>query len=275
MSYFDNPAGRLHELLTKLGQREQTSSLLDAWASVLDVDAEDVIVHLGRVAELVRQTQDTVDRMGEEVFMQTVQRYRAVWARPIFPPDHAFSNRLSKVLPGPQALEALGMVSVHLHSTAPDGVMPDDAQTEQLKTQVRELIEEVRLAEELPKDLKHMVILRLQDVEDALEHLEIGGPSAVRHATEAVLGNVALMTGGTSSIKSTTIQRVFATVAIAWAIFSAPPTIENSLESWEKAIPQLTAAIEKPFGSPEAESPVPDPPPVDGDGGTEAPAGAP
>jgi hypothetical protein len=273
--YYDNPAGRLHDLLTKLSQQDKRSSLLDCWATVLHIDADDVVLHLGRVADLVRQTQDAVDRIEEDVFVQTVRRYRADWARPFFPPDHAFNNPLAKVLLEPPALEALGMVSVHLHSTAPEGVMPDDAQVEQLRAQVREVIDGVRAAEDIPDDLKHTIILRLQDVEDALEHLDISGPSAVRHATEAVIGSVALMTGGTRLIRSPTIQKVCATVALAWAVFSTPPTIENSLESWEKVIPQLTAAIEKPLDSPETQSPGPDPPPpVDGEGGTEAPASA-
>lgn len=270
MPYHDNPAGRLHDLLTKLTRQQKRSSLLDSWANVLGVNADDVVVHLGRVADLVRQTQEAVDRIEEEVFVQTVQRYRAAWARPIFPPDHAFKAALGEVLPEQPALEALGMVSVHLHSTAPEGVMPDDAQVEQLSAQVRELIKGVRAADDLPDDLKHLIIARLRQIEDALEHLDIGGPSAVRHATEAVIGSLALMTRGTQLIKSPTIQKVCATVALAWTIFSAPPTIENSLESWEKVIPQLTAAIEEP--APEAPSPMPDPSPVDGDGGTEAPA---
>jgi hypothetical protein len=275
MPYHDNPAGRLHDLLISLSQQEQGNSLVSGWATVLGVVEEDVVIRLGRVAELVRQTQVEADRTDEEVVVQTVQRYRADWARPIFPPDHAFNKPLVNVLPDPAALEALGMVSVHLHSTDPEGVMPDDAEIEKLRAQVREVVDGVRAAEDIPDDLKHTLILRLQDVEDALEHLDIGGPSAVRHATEAVLGSLALMTRGTILIRSEAIQKVCAVVAIAWTAFSAPATIENSLRSWEKVIPELTAAIEEPFDSPEAQSPQPDaPPPFDKDDGTEAPTSA-
>jgi hypothetical protein len=275
MPYHDNPAGRLHDLLIRLSQQEQGNSLVSGWATVLNVVEEDVVIRLGRVAELVRQTQVEADRTDEEVVVQTVQRYRADWARPIFPPDQAFNKPLVNVLPDPAALEALGMVSVHLHSTDPEGVMPDDAEIEKLRAQVREVVDGVRAAEDIPDDLKHMIILRLQDVEDALEHLDIGGPSAVRHATEAVLGSLAMMTRGTTLIRSEAIQKVCAVVAIAWTAFSAPATIENSLGSWEKVIPELTAAIEEPFDPPEAQSPQPDaPPPFDKDGGTEAPTSA-
>lgn len=275
MAYHDNPAGRLHDLLIRLSQQEQGNSLVSGWATVLGVVEEDVVIRLGRVAELVRQTQVEADRTDEEVVVQTVQRYRADWARPIFPSDQAFNKPLAHVLPDPAALEALGMVSVHLHSTTPEGVMPDDAEIEKLRAQVREVVDGVRAAEDIPDDLKHMIILRLQDVEDALEHLDVGGPSSVRHATEAVLGSLALMTRGTNLIRSEALQKVCAVVAIAWTAFSAPATIENSLGPWEKVIPELTAAIEEPFDSPEAHSPQPDaPPPFDKDGGTEAPTSA-
>ena len=270
MPYHDNPAGRLHDLLTQLNEQHHASSLLDGWAGVLGVNAVDVVVHLGRVAELVRQTQEAVDRVGEGVYVQTVQRYRSAWARPIFPVDHAFKQALMKVVPDDRDLEALGMVSVHLHLAAPEGVVPEDDKVEELLTQVRELIDGVRIADDIPHDLKHVVILRLQDVRDALEHLNVGGPAAVRHATEAVIGSMALMTVGTDLSKSSTLKKVFATVAVAWTVFSAPPTIENSLESWEKILPQLTAAIEKPFET--TEGPPSNPPVINGDGGTEAPA---
>jgi hypothetical protein len=128
------------------------------------------------------------------------------------------------------------------------------ARSTQLRAQVREVVDGVRAAEDIPDDLKHIIILRLQDVDDALEHLDIGGPSAVRHATEAVLGSMALMTRGTSLIRSEAIRKVCAVVVVAWTTFSAPATIENSLGPWEKVIPELTAAIEEPFDSPEVQS---------------------
>jgi hypothetical protein len=124
--YYDNPAGRLHDLLTKLAQQDRTTSVLDGWAAVLHVEPVDVVVHLGRVADLVRQTQDAVSSAGEEALLPPVERYRDSWAQPIFPWDHAFSSPLRKVLPDATALEALDLVSAQLHSIAPEGVVPDE-----------------------------------------------------------------------------------------------------------------------------------------------------
>jgi hypothetical protein len=142
------------------------------------------------VAELVRQTQDAVERAGEDALVPPVQRYRASWARPIFPREHAFDSPLSNVLPDAAALEALGLVSAQLHSIAPEGAVPDEGELDRVKSQLRDLIDGVQSAKDVPDDVKHLVISRLRAVEEAVEHLNVGGPSAIRHATEAVMGSV-------------------------------------------------------------------------------------
>lgn len=208
--------------------------MLAGWAAVLRVEPEDVVVYLGQVADLVRQTQDAVERAGEEALLPPVQRYRDSWTRPIFPQDRAFDDTLRTVLPDPAALEALDLVSAQLHSIAPEGVMPDEDELERLKSQLRELIEGVRVAEDVPDEVKHLVISRLRAVEGALEHLDVGGPGAVRHATEAVMGSVVFSRENVRLAGSPTIQKIWATLLIVWTAFSAGPTIQASIEAWQK-----------------------------------------
>lgn len=240
MPYYDNPAGRLHGLLTRLSEQKKNGSVLAGWAAVLRVNEGDVVVHLGRVADLVRQIQDAVDQAGEDALLPPVQRYRNAWARPIFPQDHAFSNALGKVLPDKAALEALGLVSAQLHSIAPQGVMPDDDEIERLKSQLHDLVAGVEAAEDVPDEVKHLVISRLRAVEEAFQHLDVGGPSAVRHATEAVMGSV-VFTQDARLAGSPTIQKVWATLLIVWTAFSAGPVIQESIEAWHELVPLPSA----------------------------------
>jgi hypothetical protein len=243
--YYDNPAGRLHDLLSRLAQQNRKDSVLNGWAGVLSVERGDVPVHLGRVADLVRQTQDAVHRAGEEALLPPVERYRDSWTRPIFPVKHAFSDLLEKALPDAAALEALNLVSAQLHSIAPEGVVPDEEELERLKAQLRDLIDGVQAAEDIPDELKHLVISRLRAVEEAVEHLDVGGPSAIRHATEAVMGSV-LFTQDAHLAKSLTIQKVWTTLLIFWTVFSAGPTIQTSIEAWQEMVPSLSAVTEQP-----------------------------
>jgi hypothetical protein len=54
---YQNPAGRLHELLTRFGD-QSSASIQVAWAAVLDVADEEVALYLGDVALLLRAVRD-------------------------------------------------------------------------------------------------------------------------------------------------------------------------------------------------------------------------
>lgn len=210
--------------------------MLAGWAAVLRVEQEDVVVHLGRVADLVRQIQDAVDHAGEEALLPPVQRYRDSWARPIFPQNQAFNATLEKVLPGKDALEALDLISAQLHSIAPQGVIPEEDELALLKSQLRELIQGVQTADDVPEEVKRLILSRLRAVEDAVEHLDVGGPNAVRHAMEAVMGSV-VFTQDVGVAKAPTIQKLWAMLLILWTAFSAGPTIQASIEAWQEMLP--------------------------------------
>ena len=158
MPYYDNPAGRLHELLRRLAEQDRQESLLKGWAGVLDVDSDDVILHIGAVADLVRQIQEAVDAIGEEVLRAPVSRLRSTWARPIFPPDYEFNQALNPMLVPGEALESLGLVAAQLSLRAPEGKVPGNDELATLKAQVRDLVDAVREAEDLDDEVKHVIV---------------------------------------------------------------------------------------------------------------------
>lgn len=163
-----------------------------------------------------------------------------VWARPVFPPDHAYTAPLRNVLPDEPALESLELVSAQLHSIAPDGVVPEADQLEELKSQLRDVVNAVREATDIPEEAKHLIVARLLEVETALEHLDVGGPEAIRRATEAVMGGV-IFVRDKEVAKSQTVNRVWVTLLAIWAVFSAGPTIQASIDAWHQILPALEA----------------------------------
>lgn len=250
MPYYDNPAGRLHNLLVRLAEQPHNGSVIGAWAGALGVEQADVSVHLGRVAELPRQIQEAVDRAGEQALAAPVARYRAVWTRPIFPEDHPFSGQLRKVLPDAAAMEALNLVSAQLHSIVPEGKVPEEEELNRLKSELRELIDGVQAAGDIPLEVKHLLISRLRAVEQAIEHLEVGGPSAVRQAMEAVIGSVVYTKDPAAVAKSQAFKNVMTTLLIIWSVFSAGPEIQQSVEAWHDIMPALSAGPEQPPQAP-------------------------
>lgn len=267
MPYYDNPAGRLHDLLVRLSEQPGKGSLLKAWATVLDIGVEDLSVHLGEVADLVRQTQRAVDDAGEAALLPMVQRFRSSWAQPIFPSHHAFTDRLENVLPDQNSLDTLGVVSAHLHAIAPEGKIPSESELERRKAELGSVIEEVEAATEIPDEVKHLLIARLGSVEQAIVHLNVGGPGAVQRAMEAAMGSVfATPEARVAAVKSPTIKRMFTTLWVFWAIFSAGQPIHDSIEGWGDTIQMLRPGPEDPNQeSPSASAEV--------DGHTEDPIG--
>jgi len=174
-----------------------------------------------------------------------VLRYRAAWARPIFPKDQPFSGKLEKVLPDEAAMEALDLLSAQLHSTAPEGSVPDEEELDRLKSEVRNLIDGVEAADDIPPEVKHLLISRLRAVEEAMTHLNVGGPRAIRHAMEAVIGSVIYTEDPGSVAKSQTFKKVASTLLVIWSVFSAGPAIEHSLEAWQH-IPALVSGTHQP-----------------------------
>lgn len=241
MPHYDNPAGRLHELLRQLSEQSGRGTLVAGWAEVLGVSEQDVVLHIGGVADLVRQIQEAVDRADDEVLRAPVARLRNTWARPIFPPDHPFNGELGAVLPGAEALESLGLVSAQLHLVAPEGEVPDGDKLDELKEQLRDLVEEVRQSDELPGDLKDAIAERLTDVEKAIEHVHVGGPDAVRRAMQVVVGTVAFTADPTKVARISAMQKLWATLGILWVAFNAGPKIQDSIEAWPKIVHEITS----------------------------------
>lgn len=241
MAYYDNPAGRLHELLRRLGEQNPKDSVLSGWAAVLGVEPGEAIFLIGPMLDLVRQIEEAVERTGEEVLRGPVARLRATWARPMLAPDHEYNGALVHVLPGEESLQTLGLVSAQLHVLAPEGDVPDGDQLGELKHQVRELVDTVRGSDELPGEVKQVIAGRLIDVEKAIEHIHVGGPDAVRRAMEAVMGAVVhSATTDVSTARSRSMLNVFATIAAIYAVFTAGDEIQKNLEAWPKIVQEIT-----------------------------------
>lgn len=226
-------------LLVELSNQAGGGSLVSAWSKVLGVPVNDVVLQIGDVADLVRQIQHAADEVGERFVRAPVDRYRAEWARPIYPHDRAPQDTLSPVVPSDAAMEALESVSAHLHNLLPQGVVPGDDELDRLKEQLRTLIASVREADDLPVEVKQPIIARLLDVERAIEHVHMGGPDAVRLATEAVYGTL-LRTATPQTATGRSVQSILALLAVLFAGFSQGDTIQKNLVAWPKVAHAIT-----------------------------------
>jgi hypothetical protein len=229
MAQYDNPAGRLHQLLSHLVAGPNTS-VVDAWAKVLDVPPGEVRLRLGEVARLVEHVDVAAQASGRGALVAAVARHRGTWMNAILPEGQALGSSVASVKPDAESLEALDLVSEVLHEAAPEGSIPDAEARQDLVAQVARVREDIVEAEDLPDGVKHLLITRLSHMQQALEQVAVGGPDSVRLASEALAGAIVLQEPGT--FRSSTMKRVAAVVGAVWIAFSAGPTIQNSLEAW-------------------------------------------
>lgn len=146
MTRLDNPAGRLHALLTEYrAAANEQRSIRATWAHVLDVSESEVTVAVIDVGSLIPAIEAAVARVGDEAQQELLSYYRLNWAAPITTPDHPTGQTPSpgKALVDVGALTALGSLSSFLSSVASEGAVPDVEQIQSLRDSVAQVIDEV------------------------------------------------------------------------------------------------------------------------------------
>lgn len=231
----NNPAGRLHALLVRLESQTEGQTLAQAWKSVLGTaDDNEFQFLLAEVSKLVPGVKQAVTKAGSQGNAAQVERYRAEWSKPIFPQNHPFSHPVQEFRLPPEALDALASVAEYLHEVAPEA-MPADAELDGLRGQVNDLIEDVKVSEDLSGDARQLILDRLNDVIHALDQIDIGGPAAVRDATEALAGAIDL--GAPRAFwASPAAAKARAVVVTLWVAFTAPGAVHDALPVWEQGI---------------------------------------
>jgi len=237
MARLDNPAGRLHALLTEYrATATDQRSIRATWAHVLGVSEDEAAVAVIEVGGLIPAIESAVARAGDEAQQEVLSYYRLHWATPITTPDYPTGKTPSpgKALVDVGALTALGGLSSFLSSVASEGVVPDAEQIQSLRDKLSHLIEELAGADTFPSQFQRLLLDRLHSVLWALDHFRIGGPEATTAAAERLLGSIQLAAATTPEVRQhrAAIARVVETVGAVWAIFKAGPTVRNALEAW-------------------------------------------
>ena len=139
MPEYQNPAGRLHDLLTRFAEHPRNSAV-QAWALVLDIGEDEVAMHLGDVASLLRSVLDAAQETGLDAF-DPIPAHLPALSRSIFPLTSPLNDEARKVAPDPQAMQALKMLSAYLDQTAPEGMVTGEDELDALRASLRQLIE--------------------------------------------------------------------------------------------------------------------------------------
>ncbi len=241
----NNPAGRLYSLFGRLRDVQTGVPIVEAWSQILGYPQDVVREQLGSVAQLVLQIDVAVEPPDREQIAAPVKRYRNQWLEAAFPLQRSFSDAVDTIRPSDEAYEALGTVAAYLGEVAPDGEIPSDERHSELMENLQAVIDEVSHADDLPEEIAHLILSRLSDVQTAMWHIEIGGPNAVRSATETLIGAVVARSTDEKNRKAGTTKRVLAVAGTIWVAFSSGPMVQKSIEAWPEVVHELAASTDQ------------------------------
>lgn len=243
MAKLDNPAGRLHELLR--AYRDVASdgqSIISAWAQVFEVDDRtSTLLRIAETAGLIPEIEAAVDRSGDDEQIALFTDFVGAWvAGVVFPernlyasPSAAMTDAISQ-----QDLRVLGGLSSFLSATASEGPVPSPDQLADLRGQVQQLIDSITGDAELPEDIRRAALDHAYRLAQALDHFRIGGPGAVKAATERLVG--ATYFAPEKVRTSPTWKNLLAVGGAVWTVFRVTGEAQQALESWGtllKALP--------------------------------------
>lgn len=237
MATYENPAGRLHDLLVRFAN-EPKKSMREAWAGVLDVDESEVPYYLGGVASLLPDVRRAAAQTGSPAYDPMPSHLNAL-ARSILPVDRGFDAAVQDVLPDATAMQMLLTLSYALSIGTPEERIPELDELNELRKSVSELINDVSKAD-LPPNVKHALLHRLAEMLEALEHLEIGGPEGVRRAAESVAAAAAIYAG--EAADQATVGKIATVARNVWTAFAVVTTFASSVLTWDKMI-DLTGTL--------------------------------
>ena len=239
-----------------------------AWAEVLGVPYEDVVLHLGSVGTLMAETRRAARETGSEHFA-TMDGHLTALAECIFPQRIPFSEPVQVLRPEPNAMQMLGTLSYALQLESREGQIPAADELEELRDNAAALVADLASAH-IPPEIRRVLVDRMNELLEAIEHLKVGGPNAVRKAAEALAISAILYDGDYDSADTGVLfQRIKKTAKTAWVAFTVTTQLATAVLTWERIIdiPAIGTGTEQrqllpgtggseDGGKPEAESPA-------------------
>ncbi len=225
-------SSRLHALLTALAALENSLPLRTAWSEILGVPPNDVPFGrfgLPSVAALASGAREEANRAAEVVGLPLQPGLVHEWSKPVYAPGTNLDGPVHQQAVSPEALTYLDSVASVLRMRENHSELPHDDELTDLLAQMDELSASVEASTQMPDDVKRALLRRLAQMRFAVENARVGGSEGVHEAVDLLLGATAVRG---KFIPTWTVSKVLALAGVAYAVFSAGPTIQASLEAW-------------------------------------------
>jgi hypothetical protein len=242
VAYDDNPAGRLYTLLEKFGS-SPNATIEQAWSAALGVETSELPFQLGRVAMLFDDVRNAYADANEQIYAPILEDLQTLSVC-VWPLNHAMGAPSRNVAPDRQAMKYLAGFDAFLHRSNPDGPMPGAADVEDLEQDVHELIKAVTVSEEIDAAVKRLILDRLREVQDALAHMDVGGPDSVRRALESL--TLASAHFAPAIEDEETASKIWSTLGKAWRVFKYSAAVAGAAAQLHNGVPVVEHLLDPP-----------------------------
>lgn len=265
--YSDNPAGRLHELITLFRRNASTSTIPQAWAAALgirDLNSPDLLRRLAHVFRLPAEIQAELDQVDEDEFDSDLAlRWQATIPQGLGPA--LFTGQQSaQLVPkfDDASLSSLEHCSYVLHRYRRQRVL-SDSELDRIRKAIVELEAEVRSQPGLDASLRDFLLYHAGAMARALEDLAVRGPAALEEALDQAMGAAYRRVDLTADKDSPGVWAKFgnlivvvaAVLQIATSSFVLPGQIRQELEGPPPAQPVVVRVVEEPVQGPTPSAP--------------------
>jgi hypothetical protein len=237
----NNPAGRLYELLRAYKEAAKRNKSVEAtWAEVLGVSPEEVQREMARVVQLIPELERAVDLYGDEGQQEVVAHNLRHWLAPLFAAHRSWGQTPSAgpALVDAGALAALNGMSSYLSRVAPEGAVPESDTVAELRDQAAGLLDQAASADDLHADVRRALVEHLYALQEALDHVRVGGPRAVALALQRL--RCELRDESDSTKGHSVVRRVVDLGTRVWTVFSlGGPATAEAIAAWGEVLKAL------------------------------------
>lgn len=192
MDVKNNPAGRLHDVLSAAQNHNKDLATKAVWADVFGIPADDTGLLLQMIADvidLMRQTKAAIERLDDvdhELYLQPLRNIELLFSHINFEAAwHASKDRLDPTtMYGLRvAADKLSRVTGYSHV--------DNSELDALRRDLDVLLEEA-LRVDMPTELKMLFIRNLESLRQALLAYRVRGIDGLQHEIERTFGSLML-----------------------------------------------------------------------------------
>lgn len=237
--------------------------LRKVWATVLRIPEADVQYGqfgLPLVARVLSHAVEEAEHADAEVGVPLRRELIEEWRKPVFTPGGNLDGVIQPQPVAPEALAYLATIASVLQRRDGPQMLPEGDELVGLLAQVDDLASSAEASADLPEEVKRVLLRKINEIRFAIENVRIGGPEGVHEAVEALIGAAVVRQ---SAIPNWMHGKIAVFLVAFYAVFTAGPAIQGSIEAWHNMGGPLISAVSEAIDDDDAERPEPPQPPED------------